>query len=99
MALTELQRPDGILFKNNMQRIADEMYRHFSSWECANDFLSDVETSDLTTMGITDTESINILSDLRQAVGDMVSLFNGNAVTPTKNPKEVIDKIRRMMPI
>ena len=97
MALTELQRPDKQMFINNMARIADEMSRHFLSWESANEYLADVEMSDLTTMGITDTESINLLTDLRQAVTDMVSVFNGNAVTPTKTPKEVMDKLRRMI--
>jgi len=99
MALTELQRPDKQMFYNNMQRIADEMSRMMASWEMASDFINDVEATDLTDMGITDAGSIASMIDLRAAVNDVLSVYNGTAVTPTKNPKEVMDKIRRMMPI
>lgn len=99
MSLTELQRPDKTMFYNNMQRIADEMSRHMASWELAADFINDVDSTDLSDMGITDAGSIAAMTDLKQAVNDIVGLYNGNAVTPVKTPKEVMDKIRRMMPI
>ena len=99
MALTNLQRPTKEMFENNLQRIADEMSRMMTSWELAAEFINDVETSDLTTMGITDAGSISTMQDLKQAVNDIITLFNGTTVTPIKTPKEVMDKIRRMMPI
>jgi len=99
MALTELQRPDKQMFFNDMRRIADEKSRHMASWEMAADFINDVGSADLTAMGIDDAGSISAMQDLKTAVNDVIAVFNGSAVTPTKNPNEVVDKIRRMMPI
>lgn len=99
MALTTLQRPDKARFENDLQRIADEMSRMMTSWELASEFINDVDGTDLTEMGITDAGSIAVMNDLKQAVNDIVALFTGTAVTPIKSPKEVMDKVRRMMPV
>lgn len=99
MALTELQRPDKTRLYNDLQRIANEMYRHLLSWEAASDFINDIETADLDAIGVPTGDIRTDMVDLRQAVDDITAIFNGTAVTPAKSPKDIINKIRKMMPI
>ena len=75
MALTELQRPDKTRLYNDLQRIADEMYRHLTSWEAASGFINDLGTVDLDAIGVPAGDIRVDMTDLRQAVDDMVSLF------------------------
>ena len=99
MALSELQLPaTKVVLYQNLQAIADVIYRNMSKWEAAATYLASMTTADLDALSISTTDSTRAeLVDLRNLLLEMVSLWENTAVTPVKAPKEVINKIRHML--
>jgi len=96
MALTELQRPTKADFYRYLQHPASEMNCLIATWRDLGEFIANVDTTDLDAMGVA-TGQIRIdLVDLKVMIGEMIGFYGGSSVTPTKSPKSVIDKIRRM---
>jgi len=97
MALTEVQLPTKERFYNDLQSIAGELVSRMLRWQEASEFVQTMGTADLDAMGVPAGQIRTDLQEFRVALNELVSLFNGNAVTPTYNPSEVMDKIRRML--
>lgn len=97
MTLTELQLPDKQTFYSNVRVIADEVYRMMERWEAAYKFLEGMSTADMDAIGISAMDGVRTdLIDLRVLLSEFVDLWNNTSVTPTKNPKTVVDEIRHM---
>ena len=100
MALTEIQLPTKDELYQNLRTLANEIRRSMERWEAASDFLNDLTTTDLDAMSIPDTGTVRAdMVALRVMLQEMVSYFGNNSVTPTNDPKEVVDVIRQMLVI
>jgi len=97
MALTELQLPNKTVFYNNLQNVASNMKNLMSQWEYTAEFLADMGIADLDAMEIATGDVRTDLVDFRVAINEMIAFFNGTATTQTKVPKDVVDRIRRMI--
>lgn len=97
MALTELQLPTKTEFYQNLRSLANEMRRAMERWEAASDFINDVQTADLDAMAVPEGDVRTHMVDMKNTLAEFVTLFTGNPVTPVKNPKDVVDKIRQML--
>lgn len=102
MALTELQLPTKTELYQNLRALANETRRFMERIEAASDFISRIDAGDLALMTPIPAPTGQVvvdMVDLKNLLAELVSLFAGNAVTPAKNPKEVVDKIRQMLVI
>jgi len=96
MALTELQLPTKENFYNKLQHAATEMDNLMMRWRNLSEFIAMMETSDLDAMGVATGQLRIDLVDFRILLNEIIALYDGNSVTPTKTPSAVIDKIRMM---
>lgn len=96
MALTELQLPTKATFYGRLQSAANEMDDLMRNWKDIAEFVDNVANADLDAMGVAAGQVRTDLTDFKVVIDEMVSLYEGNAVTPTNNPSSIIDKIRRM---
>jgi len=96
MALTELQLPAKETFYANLQAAANEMDRIIKRWENVAEFIGRMDIADLDAMGVAAGQIRTDLIDFRIVIDEMLSLWNGNAVTPINPPHEIVDKIRTM---
>ena len=99
MALTELQLPTKTDLYNNLQAIAGEIVGRMLRWQEASEFLAKLELADLDALGIAAGQVRTDLVNFRTALDQIVSVYNGEAVTPTLSPAEVMDAVRRMLVI
>lgn len=97
MALTELQLPTKSNFYSNIQAAASEMDSIMSRWQNMVDFLATMDTSDLDAMGVAAGQVRTDLVDFRVAANNIVQLYYGSAVTPPKNPSNIMDRIRKLI--
>lgn len=98
MALTELQLPAKAGFYNDIQSVASEISRFMNRWKLVSEFLDDMATADMDTMGIPAGAIRTDLANFRVALAEIVSLYEGNSVTPTNAPDNIVDSVRRMIP-
>lgn len=98
MALTELQLPVKANFYNDIKQIASEVSRYMTRWKLVSDFIADVDTGDLDAMAVAAGQVRTDLINFRDALAEIVSLYEGNSVTPTNNPTTVVDSVRGMIP-
>ena len=96
MALTELQRPDKARFYFNIQRTASEVYELMNKWRGISDFIANIGVSDLDDIGIPIGQVRTDLVKFRTAIQEILSLYDGNPVTPTNPPDDVINVMRSM---
>ncbi len=96
MALTELQLPTKSNFYGVLQSAATEMDNLILRWKNMAEFIAMVETSDLDAMGVDTGQVRTDLNNFKVVIDEIVSLYEGNAVTPVNAPNAVIDKIRAM---
>jgi len=96
MALTELQLPTKEDFYRNIQHAATEMNNIMRRWQDMAEFLATVDAADMTSIGVPTGQVRTDLVEFRTAVEEIISLYQGNSVTPTNVPDAVMDKIRRM---
>ena len=96
MTLTELQLMTPEKLKLSLIAIATEDKRRMLRITEVCGFLNTMDTTDLNTIGIP-AGIQGDFADLRTVLNEKISLFSGNAVTPTVNHREVIDRIREMM--
>lgn len=95
MALTELQLPTKQTLYNNINGTARAITTRMNEWKLLAEFLSDMDANDLTTIGVPgDVQSD--LAEFRTALNEIVSLFEGNSVTPTYNPQNTMDTCRAL---
>ena len=96
MAITELQLPGKTDFYNTMQNIAGEISSSMHRWGLVASFVNRMETSDLSAMGVTNATVITDLIDMKNLLNNFVSLWNNQAVTPTKDPQAIVNAVRKM---
>lgn len=96
MTLTELQLPTKAEFYGRLQAAATEMDRVMVQWESLAEFVAEVETADLDTMGVAAGQVRTDLVDFRVMMEEVVSFYEGDATTATIAPDVVVDKIRKM---
>ena len=94
--LTELQLPTREVFYAKLQAAATEMNRLMDKWKNIADFIGNVQTEDLDTMGVAAGQVRTDLTEFRIMINEMLSLWDGNIVTPTNAPNAIVDKIRSM---
>jgi hypothetical protein len=61
------------------------------------EFLANVDTGDLDAIGVAAGQVRTDLVDFRVAVDELITFYEGGAVTATNAPDAIIDKIRRMI--
>ena len=96
MALTELQMPTKENFYANVRHAASEMNNLMKRWEDMAEFLGKMGVADLDAIGVAAGQVRTDLVDFRIVVEEQLELYNGSAVTPTKNASAVIDNLRTM---
>ena len=97
MPLTEIQLPDKTYFYRDIQSVASELTTRMLRWQELSDFIQKMDVADMDAMGIPTGQVRTDLQEFRIALDEIVSMFNGNSVTPTNSPAEVMDKLRRML--
>lgn len=97
MSLTELQRPTKDELYANLRVVANEIRRMMERWEAASDYINRFDTNDLDTMNVPAGDVRTHMVDMRVLLQEMTSLFQNQSVTPTKDPKAVVDNIRTML--
>ena len=96
MALSELQIPTKENFYNKIRSTSTQINGLINKWKDLSEFIGLVETVDLDTMGVPVGDIRTDLLDFRIMINEAVEFFEGGTVVPTKNPSEVIDKLRTM---
>ena len=104
MALTEIQLqmattlvPDCKLRLYSMlQDAAAELSSTMHKMELVAGFINRMETADLDTLQIPSGQIRADLVNLKTVLNYFVTLWGNQAVTPTVNPKTVVDAIRRI---
>jgi len=96
MALTELQLPGKQEFYAKLRGAASQMNANINAWRDLSEFIGFIDTNDLDQIGVAAGQLRSDLGKFRQAILDVLSLWDGNAVTPVDPPGNVIDKIRDM---
>jgi hypothetical protein len=99
MPLTELQLPDKDRFYRDVQSVAGEIKSRMVRWRMMSDFIADLGADDLDAMGVAAGQVRTDLANFRTALDELISLYEGEAVTPTNTPDEVVDAVRRMLVI
>lgn len=97
MALTELQIPTKAEFYRDMRSLANLIAQQKLKYQEAADFINRVQAADLDAMGVPAGQIRTDLVDLKNVLNELVSYYNGNAVTPAKNPDTVVDSLRTMI--
>lgn len=96
MALTELQLPDKLVFYAKLQASATEMNRLIDKWKNIAEFIGMVDNADLDAMGVPLGQVRTDMIAFRTVMDEMISFYEGNAVTQTNAPNAVVDKVRSM---
>lgn len=97
MAMTELQMPDKNEFYVKIKDTASRMRKTLNEWEALMEFVGEMGTVELDSMGVPAGEVRTDLVNFRSALNDLISLWNGNAVSaPTVSPLDAINKVRAM---
>ncbi len=96
MALTELQLPTKATFYGRLQAAATEMDRVMTAWASIAEFVANVETADLDTMGVAAGQVRTDLVDFRVMMEEVCAFYQGTPTTATISPDVVVDKIRTM---
>lgn len=96
MALTELQLPGKVDFYNTMQNVAGEISSSMHRWGLIAAFVNRMETSDLSSMNITNATVISDLIDMKNLLNNFVALWQNQTVTPTKDPQLIVNAIRKI---
>lgn len=96
MALTELQLPSKSDFYNTMQNVAGEISSSMHRWELIAAFVNRMGTADLDAMGVGAGQVRIDLVDMKNLLNNFVALWGNQAVTPTKNPQDIVNAIRKM---
>ena len=94
--LTELQRPDKETFYNEIQHAATTMNSIMNAWRDIAEFIEQVDSTDLDTMGVAVGQVRTDLVNFRIAMQELAAFFDGTSTTQTNVPATVVDKIRRM---
>ena len=94
MALTELQLPTKADFYRRLQNSATELNNLMNVLGDLSEQIGRIGTVDLDAMGVATGAVRSDLIDYRTVLNEMISLYNGNAVTPTVVHANVIDQIR-----
>lgn len=97
MALTELQLPNKSEFYSNLQNTATQMADLMQLWESLASFIGFIDTADMDAMNIATGQVRTDLVNLRTWINELIDFYNGNPVTVSNPPREVINKIRRMI--
>lgn len=97
MPLTEIQLPEKERFYRDLQSIAGEIVSRMLRWQEASEFIQTMDSADLDAIGVPSGQIRTDLQDFRTALDDVVSLFNGNPVTPSQSPAQVMDRVRKML--
>lgn len=97
MPLSELQIPTKNEFYRDIRSLANLVAQQKLKYQEAADWINRVGSSDLDAMGVPQGRIRTDLVDLRNVLNELVLYYNGNAVTPAKNPDEVVDSLRNMI--
>ncbi len=95
MALTELQLPTKDVLYGHVNSKARALRNNMAELKLFAEFLADMDAGDLTGIGVPAAVQL-ILSDFRIALNEIISLFEGNSVTPTNNPQDIMDLCRAL---
>jgi hypothetical protein len=96
MALTELQLPTKSNFYAKLQNAATQMDNLITHWRNLAEFIGMIEVADLDAMGVASGQVRTDLNHFRTVLNEIITFYDGEPVTPTNPPNEVIDKIRMM---
>jgi len=101
MALSELQKTRTSKSKlyDEVNQIANFLAQANARYQAVSDYINKVSAQDLTDLGITDSNVITRLTQLRVVMNELNSYYAGNAVTPSVAPQTVIDDLRSMIVI
>jgi len=95
MALTEIQLPIKDNFYAKLQDAANKLDKMMDEYRRIQEFISRMDTVDLDAMGVAVGQTRTDLIAFKDAINQMLLLWNGNAVAaPTIAPSEAIDRIR-----
>lgn len=95
MALTEIQLPIKDNFYAKLQDAANKLDKTMVEYRRIAEFISRMDTADLDAMGVATGQTRTDLIAFKDAVNDLLSLWDGNAVAePAVAPSEAIDRIR-----
>ena len=67
-----------------------------TTWKSMAEFITNVETGDLDTMGVAAGQVRTDLGDFRLMMEEVVAFYEGTPTTATIAPDVVVDKIRTM---
>jgi len=96
MALTEIQLQTKDVFYGKIQNAATEMDLLIGRWRDLSEFISRVEVADLDAMNIATGQVRTDLVKFRTLLDEFINLYDGNSVTPSDVPSDVIEVMRRM---
>jgi len=97
MPLTEVQLPNKTRFYDDLQSIAGEIASRMLRWQQASTFIQTMGTADLDAMGVPSGQIRTDLLQFRIVLDEIISLYSGATITPTYNPADVMDRIRKML--
>jgi hypothetical protein len=95
MALTEIQLPIKQNFYAKLQDAANKLDKTMEEYRRIQEFIGRMGTTDLDAMGVAAGQARTDLIAFKDAINQMLSLWDGNAVAaPEIAPSEAIDRIR-----
>ena len=96
MALTEIQKQTKEIFYGKIQNAGTEMDLLIGRWRDLSEFIGRVDVTDLDDMGVATGQIRTDLIKFRTVLDEFINLYDGNSVTPSDIPSDVIELIRRM---
>jgi hypothetical protein len=95
MALTEIQLPIKANFYAKLQDAANKLDKTMEEYRRIQEFIGRMDHTDLDAMGVPEGQARTDLMAFRDAINELLSLWEGNAVAqPDIAPCEAIDRIR-----
>lgn len=96
MALTELQLPLKSDFYANLQQSASLAYKLIGEWRGIADFIGNMGTADLDSMGVATGQVRTDLTAFRTMLNEVIAFWDGTSTSQTEVPSDVIEVIRKM---
>lgn len=94
MALTSFQLPSYQEFRAQIQNAATKINDLVNTWRDISEFVGRMDTSDLDAMGVPTGQIRTDLNNFRTLLDELVSFMEGNAVTPSNIPEDIIEVLR-----
>ena len=96
MAMTEIQLPEKATFYSQMRGLATNLMRMMCDLGNVSEFVGNLDTGDLDTMGVPTGQVRTDLTNFRTSINEFLAFFEGTSTDQTQVIGDMIEKFRHM---